>query len=579
MTGEEPSPLDAYRARRDQARTPEPVPAAHPENASGPAATPGETPEKAPGDTPGETPGGGDRESGVVDHTGDDQAGRGDTFVIQEHHARALHWDVRLERDGVLVSWAVPKGLPVDPHTNHLAKQTEDHPLEYAGFAGDIPRGEYGGGSVKLWDRGTYELESWTADKVKVVLHGERVRGRYVFFRAGGRPGRETGATGAAGRRRGAPYGPDDWMVHRMDPPQDPTREPMPAALEPMYAVAGPLPSGPEWVYEVKWDGMRVLAFIEGGRVRARSRAGRDVTAAFPELRPVGAALGATQAVLDGEIVAFGPDGRPDFSLLAHRIHVADAGAARRLARQIPVSYLVFDLLFLEGHATTGLSFDERRDLLAQFPGLTLSDTLPGDGPEVLRASAAAGLEGVIAKRRSSVYQPGRRAADWVKTKNIRTQTVVIGGWEPGAGRREGRIGSLLVGIADPGVADPGGPRLGGARLGGAEGGETGGDVGGGIAFRYAGHVGTGFSDATLDLLASLLEPLRQDTPPFPDVPAQRARKAVWVRPELVAEVEYAHWTPDARMRHPSFKGLRDDLTPADTARDPSPIGEAGPMA
>lgn len=284
-----------------------------------------------------------------------------------------------------------------------------------------------------------------------------------------------------------------------------------------------------------------------------------------------------------------GPTAGPTSPLLAHRIHVADAAAARRLARQIPVSYLVFDLLFLEGHPTTGLSFDERRALLAQLaaaqfpagqsPGLTLSDTLPGDGPEVLRASAAAGLEGVIAKRRSSVYQPGRRGADWVKTKNIRTQTVVIGGWEPGAGRREGRIGSLLVGIADPGGPNSGGPGSGRADAGGAEGGEPGAEVGAGIAFRYAGHVGTGFSDAILDLLAGLLEPLRQDTPPFLDVPAPRARKAVWVRPELVAEVEYAHWTPDARLRHPSFKGLRDDMTPADTARDPSPIGEADPTS
>ena len=523
MTGK-PRSLDAYRARRDPASTPEPVPAIDGTDADADAA---------------------DAESRATvhtDHTGDDQTGRGDTFVIQEHHARALHWDVRLERDGVLVSWAVPKGLPVDPHTNHLARQTEDHPLEYAGFAGEIPHGQYGGGTVRLWDRGTYELESWTADKVKVVLHGGRVRGRYVFFRAGGR---SAGATGPAGRRRGAPYGPDDWMVHRMDPPQDPTREPMPTASEPMYAVAGPLPTGPDWAYEVKWDGMRVLAFVDGGRVRARSRAGRDVTAAFPELRAVGAALGATQAVLDGEIVAFDAAGRPDFSLLAHRIHVADAAAARRVARRIPVTYLVFDVLFLDGHTTTGLSFDDRRTLLAQFPELKLSETLPGDGPEVLRASVAAGLEGVVAKRRSSPYQPGRRAADWVKAKNVRTQTVVIGGWEPGAGRRAGRIGSLLVGVAD--------------------------DVGDrGIAFRYAGHVGTGFTDADLDLLAGLLEPLRQDAPPFPDAPPERVRQAVWVRPELVAEVEYGHWTPEARLRHPSFKGLRDDLTPADTTRDPS---------
>ncbi|WP_307874882.1 DNA polymerase ligase N-terminal domain-containing protein [Frankia nepalensis] len=483
-----------------------------------------------------------------MDHTGDDQAGRGDTFVIQEHHARALHWDVRLERDGVLVSWAVPKGLPVDPRTNHLARQTEDHPLEYAEFAGEIPKGQYGGGTVTIWDRGTYELESWTADKVKFVLRGDRVRGRYVFFRAGGR------------------RGPDDWMVHRMDPPQDPSREPMPTALEPMFAVLGELPAGQEWAYEVKWDGMRVLAFVEGGRVRARARSGRDVTAAFPELRAVGAALGATQAVLDGEIVAFGAHGTPDFSRLAHRIHVEDAAAARRLARRIPVSYLVFDLLFLDGHRTTELSYDQRRELLSGLPGLTLSEELPGDGPTVLRASVDAGLEGIVAKRRSSPYLPGRRTTDWVKAKNIRAQTVVIGGWEPGAGKRANRIGSLLVGVADSG-AD-----TGTGTASDADPGRRAGEP----ALRYAGHVGTGFSDATLDLLARLLTPLRADTSPFSDVPAARARRAVWVRPVLVAEVTYTRWTPDARLLHPSFRGLRDDLAPEDATVDPGP-GDPGP--
>ncbi|WP_232303546.1 non-homologous end-joining DNA ligase [Pseudofrankia sp. DC12] len=326
-----------------------------------------------------------------------------------------------------------------------------------------------------------------------------------------------------------------------------PARAPLPTALAPMRAVAGrELPTGPDWAYEVKWDGMRVLAFVDGGQVLARSRTGRDVTVAFPELRALGVALGPTQAVLDGEIVAFGPDGTPDFGLLAHRMHVTDAAAARRLAGRIPVSYLVFDLLFLDGQLTTARSYDERRALLAGLPGLALSEALVGEGPDVLRASAAAGLEGVVAKRRSAAYLPGRRGFDWVKVKNTRTQSVVIGGWEPGAGRRADRVGSLLIGVAErPHEAAPDGP-----------------------TFRYAGHVGTGFSDTTLDLLGRLLAPLRCDQPPFVDVPDAHVRAAVWVRPELVAEVAYAHWTADGRMRHPSFKGLREDLAPADTVVD-----------
>jgi bifunctional non-homologous end joining protein LigD len=563
VSGDARRGLDAYRGKRDAARTPEPVPesdqAWHPRPEPGALSDPGAPSDPAAAAEP--------QAAGPVDHTGDDQAGRGDTFVIQEHHARALHWDFRLERDGVLVSWAVPKGLPVDRTANHLARQTEDHPLEYAEFAGEIPKGEYGGGTVTIWDRGGYELESWTTDKIKITLRGSRVQGRYVLFRAGaGRTtarqptdhqttdrqptDRQTTDRQTTVRRAGArAYGPDDWMVRRLDPPDDPTREPMPTTLAPMRAVASrELPAGPDWAYEVKWDGMRVLAFVDGGRVRARSRTGRDVTAAFPELRGLGLALGSTQSVLDGEIVAFGPDGTPDFGRLAHRMHVADAAAARRLAGRIPVSYLVFDLLFLDGHPTTARSYDERRALLAALPGLTLSEALAGDGPEVLRASAAAGLEGVIAKRRSAAYLPGRRGSDWVKVKNTRTQSVVIGGWEPGAGKRADRVGSLLVGVAerpDPDKAPPGPP-----------------------TFRYAGHVGTGFSDATLDLLGRLLAPLRRDEPPFVDVPDAHVRAAVWVRPELVAEVAYAHWTADNRLRHPSFKGLRDDLAPAETVLD-----------
>ncbi|MCM3922291.1 non-homologous end-joining DNA ligase [Frankia sp. AiPs1] len=482
-----------------------------------------------------------------ADHTGDDQNGRGDRFVIHEHHARRLHWDVRLERDGVLVSWAVPRGLPTDPRKNHLAVRTEDHPLAYADFAGTIPKGEYGAGEVSIWDRGQYRLESWSAQKVKVTLHGDRVHGRYAFFSTG-RTG-ETGTEQASGR-------PDQdnrtWMVHRMDPPGgapsgstdlqgDPGREPMPGRMAPMLAVAATAPpGGDDWAYEVKWDGVRTLAFVDGGRARLRSRSGLDVTDVFPELRALGPAFGATQVILDGEIVAFGPAGTPDFELLSHRVHIATPAMARRAAATIPVRYLVFDLLFLDGHSLVAQPYSRRRALLAEQAErgrLRLSEELVGTGDEVMAASSAAGLEGVVAKRRSSPYQAGRRSADWVKVRHVRRQSVLVGGWEPGTGRRTDRIGALLVG-----VATPAGPR-------------------------YAGQVGTGFSEATLDRLAALLAPLRRPDPPLRDVPAAVASGAVWVDPELIAEVEFTSWTADGRLRHPSFQGLRLDISPADTAR------------
>ena len=208
-------------------------------------------------------------------------------FVVQEHHARALHWDLRLERDGALASWAVPKGIPADPRRNNLAVRTEDHPLEYLDFHGDIPAGEYGAGTMKIWDRGTYETHKWRDAEVMVTFHGERVRGRYVLFRTDG----------------------SNWMIHRMDPPEDPDREPMPQRIEPMLARTGELPRDDEnWAYEIKWDGVRAIGYVDGGRLRLEARSGRDITSRYPELRSLGRALASSQAIVDGEVVAF--DGR-----------------------------------------------------------------------------------------------------------------------------------------------------------------------------------------------------------------------------------------------------------------------------
>jgi bifunctional non-homologous end joining protein LigD len=467
--------LAPYRARRDPARTPEPF-------GSGP--------------------------------------GRGDLFVVQEHHARALHWDVRLERDGVLVSWAVPKGLPLDPARNHLAKHTENHPLDYADFEGEIPAGEYGGGRVTVWDRGRYTTEKWTDDEVKVVLSGSRVSGRYVFFRTSG----------------------TDWMVHRMDrPPEGWT--PLPTDLAPMLAVAGPVPADSDgWSFEFKWDGIRALAAVEGGRLRLTSRTGRDVTGSYPELAGFAEALGSTPVLLDGEVVALGPAGVPDFGLLQTRMHVARPAQARRLAVSTPVHFFAFDVLHLDGRSLLARPYTERRAALAGL-GLVgpaqVPPAFPGAGPAVLAAARERGLEGVVGKRADSPYLPGRRSDCWVKTKIVHRQPVVIGGWEPGEGGRAGTIGALLVGVRT------------------------------GRGLEYAGQVGTGFTEAVLRELAHRLAPLRRPTPPFADpVPRPYARTAVWVEPVLVAEVVHGSWTRDGRLRHPSYQRLRDDLDPADAVRE-----------
>ncbi|MGZ4614177.1 MAG: non-homologous end-joining DNA ligase [Actinomycetes bacterium] len=473
-----PSPKDklaTYRGKRDARRTPEPVPA------QGPLPT-----------------------------------GNDDTFVIQEHHARRLHWDFRLERDGVLVSWALPKGVPDDPRRNHLAVHTEDHPLDYASFAGDIPKGEYGGGSVTIWDRGTYTCEKWTDDEVKVVLEGGRVGGRYVLFRTDGK----------------------NWMIHRMAQPAKDVA-PLPQLIKPMLATPGQLPEGPQeerWAFEMKWDGVRAVVYVDASAtdpVRVMTRNDREVSATYPELRGLAAALGGRRVVLDGEIVAWDSEGRPSFGELQARMHVQHPDAG--LLARVPVTYLVFDVLHLDGESLLKAPYDERRAVLVALgldgPHWATPPAFEGDGAAAREASRAQGLEGVLAKRRDSAYEPGRRSRSWVKVKHVRTQEVVVCGWQPGSGRRSGGIGSLLLGVHD---------RDG--RL------------------VYAGHVGTGFSQRVLDDLTNRLRPLERKTSPLADeVPRAQARLAHWVTPRLVGEVAFAEWTKDGRLRHPTWRGLRPD--------------------
>lgn len=367
--------LADYRSRRQRSRTPEPF---------------GDRDRGSARKKP-STRAGGDGAAGGPD---------GRTFVIQEHHARRLHWDFRLERHGVLVSWAVPKGLPETPDTNHLAVQTEDHPLDYGGFEGEIPAGEYGAGRVLIFDHGTYETEKWGDREIKVVLHGDRVRGRYVLFRT-----RDT-----------------NWMVHRMDPPADPDWTPVPEAVRPMLATTGDLPRGRGWAFEFAWNGRRAMVRVTGGQAQVRSARGVDITAHYPELRALGSQLGATQVLLDGEIVALDHDGRPHPSRLKRRSAAdtaagADGAPPRSLVTDVPVTYLAYDLLHLDGRSLLDAPYRDRRaaldDLTAGGPW-QITPWWSSGGREVLRASAEQGLPGIVAKRAAAPYQPGRRTRDWV---------------------------------------------------------------------------------------------------------------------------------------------------------------------
>jgi bifunctional non-homologous end joining protein LigD len=332
-------------------------------------------------------------------------------------------------------------------------------------------------------------------------------------------------------------------MIHRMDPPEDPDREPMPKSIEPMLAKAGTLPRDDDaWAYEIKWDGVRAIAYVDGGRVRLESRNGRDITPRYPELRELGRALGAAQAILDGEVVAFDEQGRPSFQRLQGRMHLTSEHAIRRLSEREPVTYVIFDLLFHDGHSLLDLPYAERRERLLALdlngPTWRTPAHHVGDGAAMLAASKAQGLEGVLAKRLDCPYTPGRRSSGWIKVKNVRTTDVVIGGWMPGEGNRSGRLGALLAGFYEDGE------------------------------LRYAGRVGTGFSQAELERVQKLLAPLERPDSPFAG--RQPPREAHFVEPELVATVNYGEWTQARTLRHPVYQGVRDDVAPTDVAFDDS---------
>ena len=474
-TGEAAERLTEYRRKRDFTATPEPPP--------------------RPGDEP------------------------GDRFVIQKHDATRLHYDLRLERGGVLVSWAVPKGLPTEPGEKRLAVHTEDHPIEYGDFEGWIPEGHYGAGEVRIFDRGTYEALEWQDDKVTFRLHGKRHHGEYHLVRT----------------RQG-------WLVFlskrsaKEQPDEPPT-------LAPMLAEAWKEPfDDPGWRFEPKLDGIRTLAYISTAGTRLVSRTGRDQTSQYPELANLARFVNALSAVIDGEIVA--PDeGRPSFERLQQRMNLVSARDIDKARRQVPVVLYAFDLLWLDGRDLTGEPIEERRRVLEEVVTpvgpMLLTAIVDGDGLQLFEQARKHGFEGILAKKLGTRYVSGRRSRDWRKIKAVNTQDCVILGWTPGTGSRSRTFGALLIGAYR------------------------------GDELRWIGQVGTGFTETVLDDLLDRLHAIETDAPPTDEAALAAVKGARWVRPEVVCEVEYLEMTKAGKLRAPSFKGLRTDKLPADCLLEP----------
>jgi bifunctional non-homologous end joining protein LigD len=530
-------PLEAYRSKRDFAHTPEPEP--------GPLG---------------------------------EGSGR---FVVQRHRASRLHYDLRLEVGGVLVSWAVPRGPTLDPDERRMAMRTEDHPIEYLDFEGTIPAGQYGAGDMIVWDWGTFSPEetddpaaALRAGELKFRLDGERLGGRWTIVQTGGR-------RDAFGRMSD----PGQWLlIHKRDDAAvvgwDPelhttslksgrTNDEVAAGVEARFTAAPPsvepepdlsaarpaappdfvppmlatLAEGafddPDWLFEIKWDGYRVEAVVRDQRVRLWTRNRVDAATYFPDLAGPPDWIVAREAVVDGEVVALDADGRPDFSLLQDRtgLRGLEAATGRRSpdgARPsaderaaIPLAYMVFDILHLDGSSLLDVPLEERKRLLHRVirphPMVRYAAHVVAEGEAFVRAAAERGLEGVVAKRRGSRYEPGKRSRDWLKIKLRREQEMVVVGWLPGQGSHAD-LGSLIVAVNADGH------------------------------LRHAGQVGSGISEAMRRHLLGALEPLRRDASPLDPVP--RLPGARWVEPRIVIRAEFAEWTPDGLLRQAAFKGI-----------------------
>jgi bifunctional non-homologous end joining protein LigD len=435
-------------------------------------------------------------------------------FVVQRHDARRLHYDFRLERDGALASWAVPKGIPLEPGQQRLAVHVEDHPLEYASFEGEIPAGNYGAGAVELWDRGTYELiEEKKNGGLTVRLHGERLDGTWALV-----PAHLSGD-------------PKNWLIIRKR-----EQEPGPRTdYRPMLASLGEkVPTGSEWLHEVKWDGYRAIVRLSMGEATLTSRNGKDLTVRFPTVaKALERAVKTPDAVLDGEVCALDEGGRATFS------------AIQQAKPDTPMIFVAFDLLEVEGDPVIDRPLTERRERLAELldrrtKAVQLSEAF-NDGEALFEAAKEQGFEGVVSKRSGSRYLPGRRTRDWLKVKTRGRQEFIIAGYTRGQGRRERSFGSLVLAVRE------------------------------GDELTYVGNCGTGFDEAEIERLLARLKPLERKTSPFKEVPKMpRVRKGdvVWVEPELVCEVEFVEWTHDGHLRAPVYKGLREDKEPEEVRRE-----------
>ncbi len=543
-------PLKDYHRKRDFAKTPEPA---------------------------------GDAAAGTAPRPTPVQGGR---FVVQRHRASRLHYDFRLEIGDVLVSWAVPKGPTLDPAIRRMAVHVEDHPIEYFDFEGTIPAKQYGAGDVIVWDWGTWEAEAPTVDgekavadgELKFVLHGEKLRGRFTIVRTSGRPGSQTG--------RAFEDDSEQWLlIHKRDEhardgwdaedhsksvktgrtndevkantdavwiSQAPAAQAeidlssaktkrMPPHIEPMMATLASKPfDDPDWLFEIKWDGFRVQSVVRDGEVRLYTRNLKDAETYFGRLLSPPRWIEASEAIVDGEVVALDEAGAPDFGLLQERISELRAGGKRTSG---PLVYQAFDLLYLDGRSLLDVPLEDRKRLLKsvlrEHPRVRFAAHVDGAGLAFHAAAQGRNLEGIVAKLRTSRYEPGRRSTAWLKIKIRPEQELVVGGWTPGEGNARD-LGALAVGVYEDGK------------------------------LRFAGKVGSGFTGATRKMMLARLKPLATDVAPFDPAPERKGelRTVTWVRPELVIRSELGGWSRDGMVRQTSFKGLEDGRDPTAVQRE-----------